>query len=78
MRAQGAAPILQYGKVQFVNGGDIIHASELISSGDDHRDASFVRVSICQLMYMCVAVLIILLIMIHIYMDFLLKYLSLP
>jgi hypothetical protein len=43
---RGATQILQYGKVKFVNGGDIIHASELVSSGDDHRDASFVRVSI--------------------------------
>jgi hypothetical protein len=47
MQGTGAAPILQYGKVRFVNEGDIIHASELVSSGDDHRDASFVRVSIC-------------------------------
>ena len=45
MRMQGAVPILQYGKVRFVNEGDVIHASELVSSGDDRRDASFVRVS---------------------------------
>lgn len=43
---RGTAQILQYGKVKFVNEGDIIHASELVSSGDDHRDASFVRVSV--------------------------------
>jgi hypothetical protein len=39
------API-QYGKVRFVNGGDIVHASELASYGNDHCDASFVCVSI--------------------------------
>ena len=43
---RGTAQILQYGKVKVVNEGDIIHASELVSSGDDHRDASFVHVSV--------------------------------
>jgi hypothetical protein len=28
-----------------VEGGDTVHASKLVAAGDDHRDASFVRVS---------------------------------
>ncbi len=41
-----AVPIFtQYAKVRFVNGGDIVHASKLAPSGEDRRDASFVRVS---------------------------------
>jgi hypothetical protein len=52
-----AVPIFtQYAKVRFVNGGDIVHASKLAPSGDDRRDASFVRVSIC--IYMLALILI--------------------
>ena len=35
----------QWGKVQIAGGGDTIHASELVSLGENNRDASFVRVS---------------------------------
>jgi hypothetical protein len=39
------AELVQYAKIRFINGGDIVHASTLVSAGDDRRDASFLRVS---------------------------------
>jgi hypothetical protein len=41
-----SAELMRYGKIRFINGGDIIHASTLVSAGDDRRDASFLRVSV--------------------------------
>ena len=38
-------PFDQYGRVCQLDGGDIIHARELISLRTDSRDMSFVRVS---------------------------------
>ena len=40
------AQLIQYGKIRFIDGGDTVHASTLVPTGDDRRDASFVRVSI--------------------------------
>ena len=39
-------PFVQYGRACQVDGGDIIHARELVSLQTDSRDMSFVRVSI--------------------------------
>jgi hypothetical protein len=39
------ASLRQYGKVQCIDGGDLMNASTLVPCGDDRRDASFVRVS---------------------------------
>jgi hypothetical protein len=39
------ASLRQYGKVRHLDGGDVMHASALVAVGDDHRDATFVRVS---------------------------------
>jgi hypothetical protein len=35
---------MQFGKVRYLDGGDTINASALVAVGDDHRDATFVRV----------------------------------
>jgi hypothetical protein len=43
------SPFDQYGRARQVDGGDIIHARELISLQTDSRDMSFVRVSICMI-----------------------------
>jgi len=39
------AAIVQYGKVWWLDGGDIMNAATLVPVGDDRRDASYVRVS---------------------------------
>jgi hypothetical protein len=39
------ASLKQYGKMRWLNGGDVINASALVAIGDDRRDATFVRVS---------------------------------
>jgi hypothetical protein len=39
------SPFIQYGRARQLNGGDIIHARELIPLQTDSRDMSFVRVS---------------------------------
>jgi hypothetical protein len=39
------ASLLQYGKVQLLDGGDLMNASALVPCGNDRRDATFVRVS---------------------------------
>ena len=39
------SPFDQYGRARQVDGGDIIHARELIPLQTDSRDMSFVRVS---------------------------------
>lgn len=39
------AKISMWGKIRCANGGDTIHASTLVTMGDDRRDASYVRVS---------------------------------
>jgi hypothetical protein len=39
------AELVQYAKIRFIDGGDIVHASTLVSASDDRRDASFLRVS---------------------------------
>lgn len=42
------AKLCQYGKVRRLQGGDMMHASALVSIGDDKRDASYVWVcTIC-------------------------------
>jgi hypothetical protein len=38
-------PFVHYGRARQLDGGDIIHARELIPLGTDSRDMSFVRVS---------------------------------
>jgi hypothetical protein len=40
-----SATTIQYGKVKRLQGGDIMNASTLVPTGDDNRDASYVRVS---------------------------------
>jgi hypothetical protein len=40
------AAIKQYGKVRRLDGGDTMNAATLVSTHDDYRDASFVRVSL--------------------------------
>jgi hypothetical protein len=39
------ASLKQYGKVQCLDGGDVMNASALVAVGDDRRDATFIRVS---------------------------------
>ena len=39
------SPFVQYGRARQLDGGDIIHARELIPLQTDSRDMSFVRVS---------------------------------
>jgi hypothetical protein len=39
------AGISTWGKVRCLDGGDTMHASVLMSMGEDRRDASYVRVS---------------------------------
>lgn len=39
------ASLLQYGKVQLLDDGDLMNASALVPCGNDRRDATFVRVS---------------------------------
>ena len=39
------ANISTWGKVRCLDGGDTMHASALVTMGDDRRDASYVRVS---------------------------------
>src|SRR5262245_27970138 len=43
------ARIKQYGKVKRLGGGDIMNASMLVPVGEDRRDASFIRVSVCSI-----------------------------
>jgi hypothetical protein len=43
------SPFLQYGRARQLDGGDIIHARELIPLRTDSRDMSFVRVSMILL-----------------------------
>ena len=43
------SPFLQYGRARQLDGGDIIHARELIPLQTDSRDMSFVRVSTHEL-----------------------------
>jgi hypothetical protein len=38
-------PIVQYGKVTRLEGGDLMVGRDLVTATDDSRDASFVRVS---------------------------------
>lgn len=40
--------IAQWGKLQIDGGGDMIHASNAVHSADDHRDSTYVRVSVLQ------------------------------
>jgi hypothetical protein len=44
-------PIVQYGKVARLEGGDLMVGVDLITQTDDTRDASFVRVSLVLLLY---------------------------
>ena len=39
-------PVLQYGKVTRLEGGDLMVGRDLVVATDDSRDASFVRVSL--------------------------------
>jgi hypothetical protein len=39
------ALLRRFGKVQRLDGGDLMNASTLVAFGDDRRDATFVRVS---------------------------------
>jgi hypothetical protein len=39
------ASLKQYGKVRQLDGGEVMNASALVAVGDDHRDATFIRVS---------------------------------
>ena len=44
-------PIIQYGKVTRLEGGDLMVGRDLVTETDDSRDASFVRVSLALLLY---------------------------
>ncbi len=44
-------PIIQYGKVARLAGGDLMVGCDLVTQTDDSRDASFVRVSLVLLLY---------------------------
>lgn len=44
------ASIHQYGKVRRLDGGDTMHASTLVSTSNDRRDATYVRVSVQSLL----------------------------
>lgn len=42
------ATIKQYGKVRWLEGGDVINAALLVPASDDRRDTSFVQVKSYQ------------------------------
>ncbi len=44
-------PIVQYGKVTCLEGGDLMVGRDLVIETDDNQDASFVRVSLVLLLY---------------------------
>jgi hypothetical protein len=44
-------PMVQYGKVNRLEGGDRMVGRDLVAGTDDSRDASFVRVSLASLLY---------------------------
>ena len=44
-------PIVQYGKVTQLKGGDLMVGIDFVTQTDDSRDASFVRVSLVLLLY---------------------------
>lgn len=45
-RYVGSLNIEQYARVRRLQGGDTMHASSLVTAGDDRREASYVRVRI--------------------------------
>lgn len=44
-------PVMQYGKVTRLEGGDLMVGRDLVTETDDGRDASFVRVSLVLCLY---------------------------
>ncbi len=48
-------PIVQYGKVTRLEGGDVMIGRDLVKETEDSRDASFVRVESCLPLYWAIS-----------------------